>query len=298
MGVGHAAILSQTPGQIGYTHPMSQPYRVRLDAFEGPMDLLLYLIRSHEVDIHDIPISTITDQYIGFLDELDRIDIDVAGEFLVMASTLMEVKSRILAAEAERRDRGDDPEAVADLDEPGADPRAELVKQLLEYKKYRDAADALQQRQTTWEQRYPVKAAGVDNDAVREAVDDMGELEMEDLDLSDLVEAFRQILASVNFDRLGEHEVLSDDTPLEVHASNILEQLQQRVRSGDTGSMTLRKAIVGKTRSECVGMFLAILVLVRDQRVGITMNDGEVEMELKDAEDQNLEIASVIDEFD
>ena len=277
---------------------MSQPYRVRLEAFEGPMDLLLYLIRSHEVDIHDIPISTITDQYIGFLDDVDRIDIDVAGEFLVMASTLMEVKSRILAAEADRKDRGDEEEGDTPIDEPGVDPRAELVQQLLAYKKYRDAADALQQRQETWEKRYPVKAAGIDDDAVREAADEMGELEMEDLDLSDLVEAFRQILSSVNFDRLGEHEVLSDDTPLEVHASNILENLQQRAKTGDASALRLRSMIVGKTRAECVGMFLAILVLVRDQRVSVSMNEGEVEMELKDADDQNLEIASVVDEFD
>lgn len=276
---------------------MSQPYRVRLEAFEGPMDLLLYLIRSHEVDIHDIPISTITDQYIGFLDDVDRIDIDVAGEFLVMASTLMEVKSRILAAEADRKDRGDEEEGDTPIDEPGVDPRAELVQQLLAYKKYRDAADALQQRQETWEKRYPVKAAGIDDDAVREAADEMGELEMEDLDLSDLVEAFRQILSSVNFDRLGEHEVLSDDTPLEVHASNILENLQQRSKTGNASALRLRSMIVGKTRAECVGMFLAILVLVRDQRVSVSMNEGEVEMELKDADDQNLEIASVVDEF-
>ena len=277
---------------------MSQPYRVRLEAFEGPMDLLLYLIRSHEVDIHDIPISTVADQYIGFLDDVDRIDIDVAGEFLVMASTLMEIKSRILAAEAERKDRGEEEGDRSDLDEPGIDPRAELVQQLLEYKKYRDAADALQQRQETWEQRFPVKAAGIDDEAVREAVDDMGELEMEDLDLNDLVEAFRQILASVNFDRLGEHEVLSDDTPLEVHASNILEKLQQRRTDGSASSMSLRSVIVGKSRAECVGMFLAILVLVRDQRLSVTMNEGEVEMELREGDDQNLEIASVVDEFD
>lgn len=277
---------------------MSQPYRVRLEAFEGPMDLLLYLIRSHEVDIHDIPISAITDQYIGFLDDVDRIDIDVAGEFLVMASTLMEIKSRILAAEAERKDREQGDEEEAYKDEPAIDPRAELVQQLLAYKQYRDAADALQQRQETWEKRFPVKAAGLDDAAVQSAADELGELEMEDLDLSDLVEAFRQILSSVNFDRLGEHEVISDDTPLEVHASNILEKLQQRSGSGTKGTLGLRSMIVGKTRAECVGMFLAILVLVRDQRVSVSMNEGEVEMELKDADDQNLEIASVVDEFD
>ena len=102
----------------------------------------------------------------------------------------------------------------------------------------------------------------------------------------------------MNFDRLGEHEVLSDDTPLEVHANNILEKLQQRTGSGTKGALGLRSMIVGKTRAECVGMFLAILVLVRDQRVSVSMNEGEVEMELKDADDQNLEIASVVDEFD
>ena len=235
--------------KIGYTHSMSQPYRVRLEAFEGPMDLLLYLIRSHEVDIHNIPISTITDQYIGFLDDVDRIDIDVAGEFLVMASTLMEIKSRILAAETERKDQIEAEDDDTRSSEPTTDPRAELVSQLLAYKKYRDAADALQQRQETWEQRYPVKAAGIDDDAVREAVDDMGELEMEDLDLSDLVEAFRQILSSVNFDRLGEHEVVSDDTPLEVHASNILEQLQHRSGGGSSGSLQLRTLKAASSRS-------------------------------------------------
>ncbi len=279
---------------------MSELYRVRLDGFEGPMDLLLYLIRKHEVDIHDIPISLVADQYIAFLDELDRIDIDLAGEFLVMATTLMELKSRILAHEAEKKDaetQSDKP----DIEEPGIDPRTELVRQLLEYKKYRDAADALQQRQETWEKRFPVNAAAIDDESVREAMDEMGELEMEDLDLGDLVEAFRQIVASVNFDRIGEHEVVSDDTPLEIHANNILEQLNERFKeSGDrkTSSLTLRKIVEGKTRPEMVGMFLAILVLVRDQRVGVSMNEGEVEMILKDADDQNLEIAAVVDEFD
>lgn len=277
---------------------MSEIYRVRLDTFEGPMDLLLYLIRKHEVSIHDIPISIVADQYIGFLDELDRIDIDLAGEFLVMASTLMEIKSRILAAEAERRDRGDDTETDIDLDEPGTDPRAELVRQLLEYKKYRDAADALQSRQETWEKRFPVHAAAIDDESVREAMEDLGELELEDLDLSDLVEAFRQIVASVNFDRLGEHEVMSDETPLEVHAGNIIEKLRQREQSGRGASLTLRGVVEGKSRAEMVGMFLAILVLVRDQRVGVKMSGTEVEIELRPDEDALGETTAMADEFD
>jgi segregation and condensation protein A len=271
-------------------------YRVRLDTFEGPMDLLLYLIRKHEVDLHDIPLSLIADQYIGFLDELDRIDIDLAGEFLVMATTLMELKSRMLAAQADAKDAGDDAEKP-DLDEPGIDPRAELVRQLLDYKKYRDAADALDDRRKDWEQRYPVKAAQIDDESVREAMEDMGELELEDLDLSDLVEAFRQIVASVNFERLGEHEVMSDETPLEVHAQNIVECLQAIEIEG-ADSLSLRKIVEGKTRAEMVGMFLAILVLVRDQRVGVSMNDGEVEMILREEVNEHSEIVVIADEFD
>lgn len=275
---------------------MSDLYRVKLEAFEGPMDLLLYLIRKHEVDLHDIPLSLIADQYIGFLDDVDRIDIDLAGEFLVMATTLMELKSRMLAAQADARDSENNDEREKKT-EPGVDPRMELVHQLLEYKKYRDAADALEHRRETWEKRYPVKAAPIDNDSVREAMDDMGELELEDLDLSDLVEAFRQIVASVDFARIGDHEVISDDTPLEVHVENIIEHLQARIESGQGNAGSLRSMLVGKTRAEMVGMFLAILVLTRDQRLRVAMSDGEVEIELRTDVEHPTEIVA-IDEFD
>ena len=277
---------------------MSEMYRVELDGFEGPMDLLLYLIRKHEVDIHDIPLSMITEQYISYLDDVDRIDIDLAGEFLVMASSLMELKSRMLAAETDRQNADpNDEDHTHAQDSGGVDPHSELVRQLLEYKKYRDAADELEHRQADWAKRYPVQAAGIDDQAVQSAADEMGELELEDLDLSDLVEAFRQIVASVNFDRLGEHEVLSDDTPLEIHVENIVEHLQAKAASGAQGSSSLRTLLVGKTRPEMVGMFLAILVLVRDQRLGVTMNNGEIEMELRTDVEQPTEIVAV-DEFD
>jgi len=276
---------------------MSDSYRVRLDAFEGPMDLLLYLIRKHEVDLHDIPLSLIADQYIGYLDDVDRIDIDLAGEFLVMATTLMELKSRMLAAQTDARDAGEE-ESTSDHGEPGIDPRLELVHQLLEYKKYRDAADALEQRRETWEKRFPVHSAAIDDASVQEAMDDMGELELEDLDLSDLVEAFRQIVASVNFDRIGEHEVMSDDVPLELHVDHIVEHLESRISVGSSGRSNLRTMLVGKTRAEMVGMFLAILVLVRDQRVSVKMNEGEVEMELRADYDEEAETVAIADEFD
>ncbi|MGB3408076.1 MAG: segregation/condensation protein A [Jannaschia sp.] len=259
---------------------MSETYRVHLEAFDGPLDLLLYLIRKDEVDLHDIPIASIASQYIDSLEALDRVDIDLAGEFLVMAATLMEIKSRLLAAENTRRDE----EETGDAAKPKAqaDPRAELVRQLLEYKKFRDAADALDARRESWERRFPAKPAGIDDASVRRAIEDMGELEIEDLDLGDLVEAFRQIVASVNFDRLGEHAVVSDDTPLEVHAEDIVERISAAAAERTEGGMrtTLRQIMQGRSRAEMVGLFLALLVLVRDQRVNFKANDGEVDLTL------------------
>jgi len=110
---------------------MSDFYRVQLDAFEGPMDLLLYLIRKHEVDLHDIPMSILTDQYLGFLDDLDTIDIDLAGEFLVTAATLMELKSRMLAASLDQVEETDDDESFKDSD---TDPRPSLLRSCLRIK--------------------------------------------------------------------------------------------------------------------------------------------------------------------
>src|SRR4029453_18171103 len=107
-------------------------YRVELDNFRGPMDLLLWLVKHNEVDLHDIPTAIILDQYQAYLNVLQFIDVELAGEFLVMAATLMEIKSRMLLPRP--------PEAEADDD----DPRLELVKQLIEYKKYKEAAALLE----------------------------------------------------------------------------------------------------------------------------------------------------------
>jgi segregation and condensation protein A len=111
-------------------------YRVDLDIFAGPLDLLLYLVRKEEVDIYDIPISRITQQYIQYLEMLKMLDIDLAGDFLVMAATLMEIKSAMLLPKSDIEEQSQE--------QGGGDPRAELVRQLLEYKKFKDAANLLQ----------------------------------------------------------------------------------------------------------------------------------------------------------
>lgn len=271
-------------------------YRVQLDAFEGPLDLLLYLIRKAEVEIADIPVATITDQYLDYLEHIERVDIDLAGEFLVMAATLAELKSRVIAAIGQ-------PEGLhAQLSREGedVDPRAELVQQLLEYKKYRDAADALEQRRERWQARFPVAPAGVSAEELREAFESMDDPELDDLNLLDLFEAFQKIASSVDMDRLGEHEVVSDDTPIELHAEDILDRVRTEQAAG--GQLSLFGVMRGRTRAEMVGLFLAMLDLIRQQRLGFSQSQdedgtkGEIVLEARAEPDPASEADSVSSE--
>ena len=137
--------LNQQPTNGGDWEDLSPPeegslpfdYRVELPVFEGPLDLLLHLIRKHEIDIFDIPIALITDKYLAYINWMQALNLDVAGEFLVMASTLAHIKSRMLLPSGE----GEDEEEEEELD-----PREELVRRLLEYQRYKEAAEELRQR--------------------------------------------------------------------------------------------------------------------------------------------------------
>lgn len=268
-------------------------YRVRLEAFEGPLDLLLYLIRKDEVDLHNIPIASITEQYLAYIEQLQhdslRVDIDTAGEFLVMAATLMEIKSRMLMPQPEPAPVQGEPSGKA----PKSDPREELVRQLLEYKRYRDAANALEARAEEWRRRFPAGHARLDAQALSAAMEAAPDIEMEDLDLLDLVEAFRRIADTVNFDRLGEHQVTYDDTPLELHAEDIV--LRIREGADDSGEVTLQSMFTGRSRGEMVGLFLALLQLVKSRRVRVRQDRAEglilVRLGEEDADTGNREEA-------
>jgi segregation and condensation protein A len=124
-------------------------FRVELDMFRGPLDLLLYLVRKHELEVVEIRIAAITDQFLQFLGVIEQIDVNSVGDFLEMASTLIEIKSRMVLP-------GDE-EVVDELE----DPRQELVRRLLAYKKYRDAASMLEEQGRQWRQRYPRLASDV-----------------------------------------------------------------------------------------------------------------------------------------
>lgn len=280
-------------------------YTVRLEAFEGPLDLLLFLIRRAEVEVTDIPISRITDQYLKYLDQFTAsesidggeagashvksrpIDIERAGEFLVMAATLMEIKSRMLTPVPVRGgDNGNAESGEGNGRDKSSDPRSELVRQLLEYKRFRDATEQLEHYRDEYFSRYPAaaipgsKQPEPDPQQAAEGETEEAPIDLEDTTLIDLVEAFSRIMQTVDFSRVGEHRVVFDDTPVEIHAEDILLKLRQlelppvdlsgledaprRVRS-----MEFASVFQGRKRSEAIGLFLAVLELVKQQRIRV-----------------------------
>ena len=261
---------------------LTEDYKVRLDAFEGPLDLLLFLIRKNELEVEDVPVAMIAGQYMAFLGEVGKlggVDIDVAGEFLLMAATLTEIKSRMVAFHQQPAPEG------AETDEhkaKGGDPRAELVRQLLAYKAYRDAAAALEGRLADWQSRFPSSAVLPNSSdpnvaAIKRAMIEAQALhEIEDLELVDLTEAFRKVMETVNFDRIGDHQVTYDDTPIEAHATDILGVLNSPEHVGR--DVEFASVFAGRTRSQMVGLFLALLMMVRDRKVMVRQDkiDGAI----------------------
>lgn len=218
-------------------------YRVALDVYSGPLDLLLYLIRREEVDIHDIPIARVAEQYVKYVDLLKEIDPEAVGEFLVLAATLMEIKSRMLLPTPP-------PEEV---EEDFSDPRVELVRQLLEYKRFKDAARSLEESAAEHAQKAPRVPVLPPRDA--------DEIDLDNLDIWDLFDAFGKVLTQIGRSQ-AVHEVDVDDTPIALHAEDVMDALE---RAG--GEMKFEEVFSGRTRGEMIGLFLALLELIRERRV-------------------------------
>lgn len=256
-------------------------YTVHLEQFEGPLDLLLHLIRRAELDVTAISIASITEQYLEHIRHIERVDVESAGDFLVTAATLLEVKSRLVSPLPEGEGPGATLAAAA-ADEDPTNPAGELIRQLLAYKAYRDAADALDAKRTSWSLRYPASQAQTDANAMEQFLAGVNDLDMEDLQVYDLVEAFQRIIETVQFDRLGAHSVTYDDTPIELHAADLVDRLaREGGQAGAGGSMALRAVFAGRTRGEMIGLFLATLELVRQRRVLVVQDgDGEVSLSL------------------
>jgi segregation and condensation protein A len=229
-------------------------FRVDLEVFRGPLDLLLYLVRKHEVEIIDIPIATITDQYLEYLALLEQLDVNAVGDFVAMASTLVEIKSQEVLP---RSDEVDD-----DLE----DPRKELVRRLLEYKKYRDAASVLEERSRAWQRRYPRLASDL---PPRQR--NLAEEPIHEVELWDLVSAFGRIIRDTELAKPS--NIIYDDTPIHVYMAQIYERLRRR------GQLAFSDLFHhGMHKSTLIGIFLAVLELVRHARVRLEQNElfGEI----------------------
>jgi segregation and condensation protein A len=241
-------------------------YRVELDVYNGPLDLLLYLLKRDELDIYDIPISRITESYMGYvrmlkdLSSKDGLDINVAGDFLVMAATLMEIKSAMLLPKPPAS-QGDGASTAAEL----TDPRYELVQKLLEYKKFKDAANLLDHKQLEHASRFPRypalrKGEGDDEDPP---------VDLDEVQIWDLLESFNRLMKEVGGKRPGFHEVTYDDTPIDLHAADIEDRLMRE------GRLTLRDLIIGRTsKSEMIGVFLALLELIREKKILVEQSEA------------------------
>ncbi|MHC4130764.1 MAG: segregation and condensation protein A [Planctomycetota bacterium] len=246
-------------------------YRVNLEIFAGPMDLLLYLVRKDEVDVYDIPIANITNQYLEYIEMLKSLDIDLAGDFLVMAATLMQIKSAMLLPMAE-------PEAMEEGDIE--DPRAELIRQLLEYKKFKDAANLLSDAAETQKERHARP------DSIIESLkpETEPELDIEQVSVWDLLEAFDSIIKATGGVRDISH--IKDDTPIDLYQIQILGQLQ------DEGPMVFKRLFEGRDeRIVMVGLFLALLELVREGLIWAEQEENTKEIYLKAITDEPAEEA-------
>jgi len=243
-------------------------YEVRLSSFQGPLDLLLYLVRRAEVDITDIPIALITEQYFQLLRQIQRIDVELAGEFLVMAATLVEIKSRTLApAAATSESAGSDPRSET------IDPRSDLVRQLLAYQRFRTAAGTLERLRDESARRFPAGSHGGEDPT---APDDFA-VEIDDAHVLDLIEAFERIMQSVDVTRLGDHRVEYDDTPISLHQADLIDRLARSERR----RLGMRRIFEGRSRGEMIGLFLALLELARQQQVTVRQDDGDDEIEIE-----------------
>jgi len=218
-------------------------YTFRLEGFEGPLDLLLHLIQKNELDIFNIPIAVITEQYLEYLQLMKVLNLDMAGEYLLMASTLLHIKSRMLLPKS----------SVEEEEEE--DPRAELVRRLLEYQRYKQAAGELEKR--------PMLDRDVFVRLIPGELEEIPEEERIEVNLFELLEAFRKILERARSEAV--HEVVLDPLSVEDKIQEILELLQRENRSTAFHRLFPEQA----SRRLIVVTLLAILELVKMKRIRI-----------------------------
>jgi segregation and condensation protein A len=260
-------------------------YKVRLEVFEGPLDLLLYLIKKEEVDIKDIPIARITEQYLSYLDLMRDLNLDVAGEFILMAATLAHIKSRELLPK--------DPTVVADEEEEG-DPRAELVRRLLEYQKYKAVADELGDKPILNRDTFQRGEANVAGAKERNADLDTAPPDAPlEVSLFALLDAFRRVMERMPPKTF--HEVAGDTVSVAEKAKELATTLSKR------GKITFTELFLStqpQRKIDIIATFLALLEMVRMKLLAIGQVDGFGEISIESRIPEGLDVVSVLNGTD
>jgi segregation and condensation protein A len=221
---------------------MVTDYQVDLESFRGPLDLLLFLVKRNEVDVCDIPVARIAEQYLDYLRLIELVDVERAGDFIVMAATLMEIKSKMLLPRTEEEG------------EEEADPRLELVRQLLEYKRFKDAAALLEERAERQLERLPRNPVDLSAPAA--------EAPLAAVELWDLVSAFGRLMRETL--ALQPKQIIADETPIHVYMQQIFERVEAEGQVPFVALFT-----PPHHRARLIGLFLATLELIKGKQVSV-----------------------------
>ena len=240
----------------------NEEYKLKLGVFEGPLDLLLYLIKKNEIDVYDIPVESVATQYIEHLSKMEFRDLDSAGDFLVMAATLMMIKSRMLLPVEERPEEEEEEE----------DPRWDLVRQLVEYKKFKDTAMLLEGMEAE-------RADIFGRDPAEAVLGKDPDLALRDVGLYDLIHAFSEALKKVKEEDL--REIFAERFTV----AEKMETLGERLRKEKRFSLTALLDTM-RSRTEIVCAFLALLEMIRLHRARAVQSEtyGEIMLEEGDGE--------------
>ncbi len=221
-------------------------YEIKLDVFEGPMDLLLYLIRKDELDIYDIPIAHITKQYLGLLQQIHLLDIEQASDFILMAATLMRIKAQMLLPRDE----------VFGEDGEGGDPREELMRRLLEYQQFKEVADWLNVQKESRRDVF-LRQHGLTG----QDLDDGETPALKPVSLYDLLKVYQHVLDTVPRDLV--HQIVEEHATVEECIGYILAALERRSR------VRFMDLIEGRDRDGVVATFVGVLELLKGQRIHV-----------------------------
>jgi segregation and condensation protein A len=250
----------QTPVEAQVAMASMVENKVQLEVFEGPLDLLLYLVRKEEVDIYQVNLTKIATQFIEYIEVMSQLDLDVAGEFLVMAATLMYIKSRELLPA--------DQQTAPEEEDEGNDPRWELIRKLVEYKKFKDAAAQLQEKETEQDKVFPRQPGQL-------KFESLAPVPKPELSIFDLINAVSAILK--RFQQKDEsRDVFEDKWTVSEKIENLVQLLKERKQLGFSELFS-----ESTSRSEVVVTFLALLELMRLKMVTVTQPEAFSEIRIQ-----------------